>query len=191
MKKKRKLLKNKDFSIISSTCNGWIILHDLDQPFNSPFVNLYIYPNDFIKLLSDFDSYMERELEFTHDENVCYPVGILKDIKIHFMHYESKELAKQKRDERKKRINNNNLFIIFTDRDGCTYTDLKNFDSLPYKNKIVFTKKDYPEIKSAVYMKGFEDKESVGVLSDYKSIISLKRYLDDFDYISWLNNNYK
>ena len=46
----RKRLINRDFSLISSNCNGAVILHDLGLSFKSPFVNLWIKPNDFIKM---------------------------------------------------------------------------------------------------------------------------------------------
>ena len=76
------------------------------------------------------------------------------------------------------------MYIMFTDRDGCTYKDLEIFDMLPFKNKVVFTKQEYPEIKSAFYIKGFEDQPSVGICNSYKSKYSLFRYLDSFDYVS-------
>lgn len=60
------------------------------------------------------------------------------------MHYKTFEDAKEKWDSRKNRLNYNNLFIICTDRDGCTYEQIKRFDQLTYKNKIMFTHKLYP-----------------------------------------------
>lgn len=188
-KGKQKRLKNKDFSLIASTCNGGVILHDLNQEFRSPFVDLWIRPKDFIKLLSDFDHYLESELTFTKEAGINYPVGLLKDVKIYFQHYGSEEEAREKWEKRKKRINKNNLYVLFTDRDECTYQDLELFDQLPYENKVVFTKQKYPEIKSSFYVKGFENESSVGICSSYKSWHSLDRYLDDFDYVTWFNGN--
>lgn len=185
----QKRLKNKSFSIIASNCNGGVMAHDLHQRFNSPFVNLWIHPKEYIQLLSDFDNYMEADLTFTEEAGINYPVGLLKDVRIYFEHYHSEEEARRKWNERKQRINKNNLFILFTDRDGCTYHDLELFDGLPYKNKVVFTKQKYPEIKSSFYIKGFENESSVGVCSEYKSAYSIKRYFDDFNYIKWLNGN--
>ena len=46
-------LNNNDFSIIASNCNGTFLLHDLGMKFNSPFVNLWMKPDDFIKFLKD------------------------------------------------------------------------------------------------------------------------------------------
>ena len=44
-------LQDTNFSIISNTCLGGIMLHDFRQRFNSPFVNIYIKANDFIYLI--------------------------------------------------------------------------------------------------------------------------------------------
>ena len=184
-KKQKKKLKNKDLSLISSNCNGALILHDLGVRFNSPFVNLWIKPRDFITLLKDFDRYMSMDLVEAKEDGITYPIGKLDDVTIYFQHYDSFEEAKAKWDERKKRIDKTNLFVLFTDRDGCTYEDLVEFDSLPY-NKVVFTNKPYPEIKSSFYIKGFENLESVGHCYEYMPGKRIK-YYDQFDYVKWFN----
>lgn len=186
-KKNKKKLKNTEFSVISSNCNGGIICHDLNMKFRSPFVNLWLKPKDYIKFLQNMEYYLNCELSFTNEEGIDYPIGVLDDIKIYFTHYENEDIAKTKWLERLKRLNLNNLFILFTDRDGCTLEDIKNFDQLPYKNKIIFVHKEYPEIKSAYYIKGFEKEDSVGKLGYYINKYSGKRYLDYFNYVKWFN----
>ena len=143
----QKKLKNKEFTLISSNCNGCLICHDLNVRFNSPFVNLYLDARDFIKYLKNMEHYNNCELSFINKENIDYPVGMLDDIKLYFVHYESEEQARSKWIERSKRINLENLFILMADRDGCTKDDLIEFDNLPYKNKIVFTHVPYDDIK--------------------------------------------
>lgn len=187
--KQRRKLKNKDFSLISSNCNGALILHDLGVRFNSPFVNLYINANDFVKLLKDFDKYMALELEETTEKDINYPVGKLGDITIFFVHYNSFAEAKEKWDERKMRIDKNNLFVLFTDRDGCTYEDLQEFDKLRY-NKVVFTHKRHRRIKSAFYIKGFENRSMVGHCFQYMPR-KKKKYCDQFNYVKWFNKGLK
>lgn len=49
------------------------------------------------------------------------------------------------------------------------------------------THKQYPEIKSAYYIPGFENKDGVGVLLYFKKQFLVRRYLDEFDYIAFLN----
>lgn len=181
-------LNNNDFSIIASNCNGTFLLHDLGMKFNSPFVNLWMKPDDFIKFLQNIQYYLECELSFVEVPDISYPVGLLDDVRIYFQHYSTKDDAKRKWVERSKRINFNNLFIMFTDRDGCSYQNLCDFDALPYKNKVVFTHVPYPEFQSAYYLKGWESETSVGMCFEYKSRFSIKRHYDDFDYINWFNN---
>ena len=80
----------------------------------------------------------------------------------HFVHYHSFEEAVNAFKRRITRISYENLFVIFSERDGCTYEDLKIFDNLPYNNKVVFTHKPYADIKSAYYIEGFEGSGKLG-----------------------------
>lgn len=184
--KKRRKLKNRDFTIIASNCNGTFMYYDMDLPYLSPTINLSIGMNDFVKMAGNLKWYMEQEIALSSGPEV-YPIGMLVDIRIQFVHYETFEQAVQQWNERKKRINWDNLFFVGTEKDGCTYETLQKFDRLPYKNKVIFTKQEYPEIRSAHYMRGLEAEEEHGVLTNYKKQFRLRRYLDDFDYVSFLN----
>lgn len=183
----KKRLQNTSFSLIASNCNGALICHDLGVEFNSPFVNLWIPPDDFVRYLGDIEYYNSCELSFKKESGIDYPVGILGDIVIYFQHYNTEEEAKQKWEERLKRMNLDNLFVLFTDRDGCTHQNLKDFDALPYKNKVVFTHKEYDDIKSAFYIKGFESEASVGRCFEFLNAFTGKKRYDDFDYVAWFN----
>ena len=187
---RRKRLKNKTFSLIASNCIGGVVLHDLGLPFNTPFINLWIEPKDFIKLVNNLEEYMKYDMRFITQNGVNYPIGLLKDVKIYFQHYKSNEEAKRKWELRKKRINYDNIYVFFTDRDGCTQEDLIEFESIKYPKK-VFTNKPYKSIKSAQYIKGFENMQSVGMLIDFIPKKKWKRYIDQFDYVRFFNKNYK
>ena len=181
----RQQLQNHTMSVLSINCNGAFILHDLNEQFRSPFVNLYLSPTDFLKYLKNIPHYMQAELTFiTSEKN--YPFGQLDDLTIHFMHYHSEQEAANKWAERTKRINLDNLFVMMTDRDGCTYQDLQEFDRLPFENKVVFTHKPYPELKSAFYIKGFENQTQVGDLFEFSGWNG-KKYYDQLDYVNWFN----
>lgn len=178
-------LQNHSMSVLSINCNGALILHELREQFRSPFVNLYLSPADFLKYLKNMPYYMQVELTFISSEK-NYPVAKLDDLTIHFMHYHSVQEAASKWAARTNRINLDNLFIMMTDRDGCTYQDLQEFDRLPFKNKVVFTHKPYPELKSALYVRGFEDKTQVGDLFEFSSWNG-KKYYDQLNYVKWFN----
>lgn len=180
-------LKNKDFSIFSSNCNGACICHDLGLQFRSPFVNLFLNAGDYIKFLEDPEDYLAEPLVFTGMPNVNYPVARLKDITIHFMHYETDEEARLAWERRKQRINWENLFILMSDQDGCTDELMRRFDALPYKNKAVFTHLPRPDIASAVYIPGFETKAEVGNCDAFVSEGSGRKYFDAFNYVKWFN----
>ena len=183
---KRKKLKNKNPTVFSANCNGAMILHDMQCRFNSPFVNLFLSAEDFLKFLKDPEKYLGTEpIEIKTQK--AFPVGKISDITVYFMHYKSFDEAKQKWIERSKRVNMDNLFVMMTDKNGCTKEHIAEFDSLPYKNKVIFTHKPYPEFKSAYYIKGFENGSEVGVLSDDKPCFFKRRWLDDFDYVKFLN----
>lgn len=184
-KRKRKL-KNNDFSIISSNCIGMFMYKDMGLKYLSPTINLSIRMNDFVKMAENLRWYMEQKVTRAETKE-DYPVGYLGDVKIHFIHYTTFEEAVWKWEERKKRINWDNLFIAGAERDGCTYGTIRRFQQLPYKNKVIFTHVRYPEFPSAYYIKGFEEEKEVGVITFFKEQFLKRRYLDDFDYVKFLN----
>ena len=176
LEEKKARLKNFDFSIISSNCNGAFMYYDLGLQYLSPTVNLTIGMNDFIKMIGNLKYYMSLEMKKL-EENYLYPTAMLGDIKVNLVHYRTFEEGFKKWEERKRRINWNNLFIVGTERWDCNYETIKSFEQLPY-NKVFFTHVEYPEFKSAYYIKGFEDQKQLGVLVDYKNQFLLRRYLD-------------
>lgn len=181
-------LQNHGMTVISANCVGAFILHDLNEPFNSPFVNLYLSPSDFVRYLQNIEFYQRQSLIFIQSEKP-YPVAKLADLKVHFMHYRNSQEAQQKWLARSARMNLDNLFIMMTDKDdaqGIAYEDLVAFDQLPFKNKVVFTRKPYPEFKSAFYIKGFEKQNQVGDLFTFSGWNGVK-YYDQFDYVAWFN----
>ncbi|HHV7262490.1 TPA: DUF1919 domain-containing protein [Haemophilus influenzae] len=178
-------LTNQGMTVISANCVGAFILHDLHQPFNSPFVNLYLSPQDFLRYLQNMDFYRTQPLTFVQTEK-SYPVGKLADLEIHFMHYHSEQEANEKWQLRTSRMKLDNLFIMMTDRDGVTEKDIQLFDQLPFKNKVIFTHKPYPAFKSACYIKGFEKQNQMGHIFEFSGWNG-KKYYDQFDYVKWFN----
>lgn len=61
---------------------------------------------------------------------------MLADIEIRFNHYKTFEEAVEKWEERKRRINWDNLYVMAIDGDNCSEESLQRFDALPYKHKV-------------------------------------------------------
>lgn len=187
IKRLRQRLNNNNPTIIANNCNGTFIYKDLRLKFNSPTINLFFSIEDFIKFLENMDNYLKSELREDLDSGRDYPVGILDDIKINFMHYKTFNEAKEKWYERIDRINMNNLYIIMNEGRGSNYQLLERFNKLPYAHKIMFTHVPYPEFESAFYIKGYEDKDTCDFLFNYMKP-GIKRYYEQFDYVSFLNS---
>ena len=193
--KRREKLINKDFTILSSECAGGVIYHDLGLRFDSPTINLWFKPDDYILFLSDLNYYLSTDkLVEEQNNSLTYPVGILgegnKKIRLFFQHYESFKIAKQKWNIRKKRVHLDNLFIIMTDRDGATKETLCKFDALKFENKIILTGKKYPEIKSSYCIHNCLENGHLGDIF-HRSLITGKSKLDTFNFVDFLNNGYK
>ncbi len=165
-----------DFTIISNNCWGTFIYKKFGLPYQSPFVNLFMFADDYIELLENFSPEILNNLKFidkrdskyqkelAEDENLkdYYPIGILGGhLELHFLHYKSQEDALNKWKRRCEKINWDRLIFKFSDGDNCTYKHLERFDNLKFKNKICFTSKEYRELKSVIYLDKFKDKERV------------------------------
>lgn len=62
----RKRLKNREFTILACNCVAGCMYHDLGLKFDSPTINLYIYPKDFINFLKKPQYYLKQEMECYH-----------------------------------------------------------------------------------------------------------------------------
>lgn len=190
----RILNRNRSFTIISNNCWGGGIYKDLNLGYRSPTVGLFFYAPCYIEFLENFDSIIEHDLQFVskskydisnkyrEDKNSYYPIGVLDQIEIHFLHYRSEEDAFNKWNYRKARINKNNLFVKFCDRDLCNTDLIKRFDALNFPNKIFFSSKKLPEIKSAIYLPVYKNDICVGDLYNNRWTYRFR-----FSIISWLN----
>ena len=190
----RKAVKIKGFSVISNNCFAGHIYQDLKLEYATPTAGLYFIAQDYIKFLSNLKYYTNIELQFSsksrfESENIkreqrqtYYPIGILDDIEIHFLHYNSNEEAKKKWERRCKRINFKNLYIKMDDQNNCTYEDIVAFDKLPYERKVFFSAKDYPELKCVIYLPYYKNFSCVGNLHGEKY-----SFICQFNLAKWLN----
>lgn len=187
LRRLRKSFHNHSLSVFSSNCVGGCMLHDLGVRFQSPFVNLYMDSKDYLKFLSNPREYLALDLVEKKTE-LSYPVGQLGDLTLHFVHYKCFSDAATSFLDRSQRINYDNLYVIFCERDGCTYEDLLTFDALPYAHKVVFTHSRYEDISSAFYIAGFEEQECLGDILKWDRKLGRKIY-DRFDFAGWLQKS--
>lgn len=126
----RRKLTNHDFTLIASDCTGGMIYHDLNQKFLSPTINMYFDAKDYIKFIKNAQDYLDVPMVELQEESKAegYPVVLLKDIKLHLVHYISVEEAQEKWNQRKRRINWDNCFYVMNDRNYCSLDDMRDFD---------------------------------------------------------------
>lgn len=189
-KKNRKRLKNTTPSLICNNCLGGFIYHWLGLKFNSPFINLYLEDNDFLLALENLKDFLACDIKEVKNSYKDYPVGCgYRGIKIHFMHYASFDEAYAKWNERKLRVDYNNIRVIMSNKDGYDDGVIERFDSLKYE-KVIFVDKVYPQFKSAYYIKGLD--RIRGKKNIYSTqYINGKRYVDQFDYVKFINGTCK
>ncbi len=190
--KLRSKLTNRNVTIISCNCTGGVMYHDLGMQFLSPTVNLFMNANDYIKFCEDLPRYIKAELtQYKGKVTRDYPMANLDGLTIYLVHYKSLEEAKQKWEERAKRINWDNIVIIGTDRDGMTMDLMERFNKLPYP-KVMFVK-NTPIYPWQVQMQGCMEKTQVGTIlhpdiSSWVTAFRGKRYYDQFDWVDFFNN---
>lgn len=192
----RERLTNRDFTLICSNCAGGILYHNLGLQFRSPFINLYMSNEDFLFALEHWQEFLATELLEDVHAGESYPVGIgYGGVKIHFMHYRSFEDAVVKWNARKNRIDMNHAAVMLTNFGG-DYAVLERFEKLPYAHKVAFTREEYPEFESVVCLKGFKqyaermeknDRGGVPNIWFTQSRLTGRRFIDQFDYVSFFN----
>ncbi len=147
-------IKNKNFSIICNDCCGGCIYNDIGMRFYSPTINLYINNCDFLNYIKHIKEYNNSNLEETLS-NEKYPIGKIEpnnlpSITLKFMHYPTFKLAKEKWDDRVKRINYNNCYYLFH---LTEYNEdlIEEFLKLNLNNKILILYKE--QVKDKKYFK--------------------------------------
>lgn len=183
----RRQLKNKDFTIISNNCVAGGIYHKFGLKYNSPTVGIFFFPDDYIKFLENIEYYVKLPLKFTnvskHPENSkrlkWYPIGVLDDVEVHFFHYKTECEALEKWSRRVKRLNLNNLFVIFVDR-GFKVDCFERFDALKFSHKVLFSFRPLAS-KFAVLVDDFAGTGDMGESAQSRN------YEKNLDLVKWLN----
>ena len=164
---------------------GGVISHDFKMKFCSPTVNQMIPANEFVSLIENLDN-LNGCFRF-QDSDKMYPVGLLNDkYTVHFIHYKTFSKAVDTWKRRLSRMDYSEMYFILVETASCSYEDLVKFDSLPYEHKIALVHKNYPEIKSARVIKGFDGKNLHGEILSYQGLWG-KRMYDQINWADFLN----
>lgn len=149
-------IENK-LTIISDDCWAVNIYNHYKLQWATPFSMTFIDAENYLRLLGDFEWYMNQPLLCLQDydeERNLFPIGILeggdkgKAVQICFIHEPNFESAKNNWNRRKKRINPDNMWvkmIINNDEEA------ELFEKLPFKHKIGFYHKQ-TNFKSIIYV---------------------------------------
>ena len=139
LEKYRRLQRSR-LSIFSSFCFGGFISNMLGLQFRSPFINLAIGEQEYIKLLRAPRIYMEEQFYFKKtgfERNLKrdFPIVTLGNVDISMNHDTDFNEAVEKWNRRKTRINWYNLFVTMATE---SEEILEEFDALPYGKKVCF-----------------------------------------------------
>lgn len=187
----RTRLKNDNFTILTDTCIGGVMYHKLGKRFMSPTINMWMNENDFYRFVHNLHHYLAQPLRFVHGIDPT-PTAYIDDILLRFNHYHSDEEARAKWEERLKRINYDNLFIICADRADCgpiTHEDMLSLKEVPCRGKVIFSVRKYDDIDYIVPLP--KDKEGDYVNSymfDRSKYFQQYRWEEAFDWVEWLNS---
>jgi uncharacterized protein (DUF1919 family) len=141
------IVNNKEnYCIITNNCYGFQYYKKKNIRYNTPFIGLFLFSPCYIKLLENFEYYMNL-IPIKKDDSIYgefnYPICKLDDIEIHFLHYNNHEIAIQKWEERKKRmLNIEDCVIKLCDRDLFNQNISERFINLKYKHKKLFVTKN-------------------------------------------------
>lgn len=134
-------LRSNPPTIFSPNCWGGITYNMLGLRLDSPFINMFVLHDDYLRLLKNPKHYLQHELvldRFEWEVNIKkkYPVARCDDVFFHFNHYTDFENAYSDWKRRVSRVKWDNLFVFDFEHDRH---HTEEFMKLEYKKKICFT----------------------------------------------------
>jgi uncharacterized protein (DUF1919 family) len=155
----RALAADTRFTVVSNNCWGAHVYQSLGIAYATPFVGLFIPPDDYLELVQHLDALVGAQLSFVPEsrsasvnawrarEQLSYPIGLLGGrVELDFQHYRSEDAARAAWRRRCGRINPDpaRRFFKFDDREGATAAHIAAFASLAVPNKVCFTARRHP-----------------------------------------------
>ena len=177
--------------------------HAVGERFRSPTVNLIIDDDSFLFFCEHVKEYAGAPVAAPNEEErkslstVPFPVGFLRgedrnlpDIPLFFVHFKTLEEAIEKWEQRYRRINYDNLYVMMDCKMNATEEFLDKFEKLPYERKVIFSHQEnlhrWPHnFRFSFYTK---EKHGNGVLyrKSYRGLREIQAF-EEFDFIAWLN----
>lgn len=178
-------------TIISNNCVGGAVMHQLGMEFKSPTVNLQILPERFPDFCWDIEYYMNEDLvevdTFSRRETASLkkmfggipdiPIGAVGDVLVCFQHYETFEEAAAKWNERKAKIDYDNIGYIFHARGPEYIYEAAEFLDLKLPNSLCIT--EGFDLEGAVRLKLEPGQNGFSAINGHLAI------LDATDFKAW------
>jgi len=190
---RQKAKRNKNYSptIVCNNCTGGVMLHDLGLRFNTPTINTLFYSfDDFFFFCLHIKELQHVELQKEETNEFKYPIASLffneRKIRIGLVHYKSFEEGKMIWEKRFKRVNLNNIFFIYESPNVTECDAISFFQKYPHNGMIISKKNEALTYKN-YFGEDFYDNWYPGKILDFRNLFSRKRFLDNIDYISFLN----
>ena len=145
-----------DFTIISNNCTGGYVYQYFGVPYKTPTEGLYFTTEDYLKLVERPEHYFKHEVKLIDPKesslaktgkNIHYPVGVIDDVEVYFMHYPDPKEALEKWYRRSTRMNFSKIFFLLTETELMKNGDIELFaDIMGKKDKgcgVCLTLKNY------------------------------------------------
>ncbi len=150
---------------------------------------------DFIRFCQHLPQFLEADVQ-EKSLGREYPTGQLTTeygtVTLFFVHYPSFEKAKRAWRRRARRVDYQNLRIIFHQSPSALTEELlKDFEALPYQHKVLISggidQKKYPH----GYNLPIYQTDCQATIDQRRHPYSIKRYMDAFDWVSFLNGTWR
>ncbi len=149
-------LKKNPVTIITDDCWGGYVYNYLDLEFSSPLINTLYNEDEYSRFIQEPLFYLQSELTMVREGDLrkgIWPIGRLgesgKYVQVQFVHNVDFQEAKQQWDRRKKRINQDNIFVKmgFTISDESVKSYIDAFRNCKYKKILFYNGSEYIEGK--------------------------------------------
>lgn len=156
-------LRRRKVSIVCDAKWGGEIYRSLYIEYNSPFIDLKIAPNEYLKLVSNLPYYLNCPLERVSDRTVMkVPEGRLDDVFILFPEEVSFDAAGKKWSERIKKFNSSDYVVFMCGLENRE--QLAEFLALGLENSYAF----YPECCNGDHIICFKEWELQEIRKKYR-----------------------